>query len=70
MKCMKLYPNDTVALATQELKKGDTVEINNETIVLLDDIPNAHKIALQDFAAGEGIRKYDNAFDAASHQAP
>ena len=66
MKCMKLYPNDTVALATQELKKGDTVEINNETIVLLDDIPNAHKIALQDFAAGEGIRKYDNIIGYAS----
>ena len=60
MNCMKLYPNDTVALATESLKVGQSIELHGETISLLDDIPNAHKIALKDFEKGAGVRKYDN----------
>lgn len=60
MSAIKLYPNDTVALATTNLKKGDTVTIDGESIVLLHDIPSAHKIALKDFAEGEDVIKYDN----------
>lgn len=66
MKTIKLYPQDTVALATAELKKGHTVTIDGEVITLLDDIPNAHKIALKDFAEGEAIKKYDNIIGYAS----
>ena len=49
MSTIKLYPQDTVALATADLKKGETVVVDGQSIVLLDDIPNAHKIALNDF---------------------
>ena len=42
-------PQDMVALATADLKKGETVVVDGQSIVLLDDIPNAHKIALNDF---------------------
>ena len=66
MSAIKLYPQDTVALATSELKKGQTITIDGETITLLDDIPNAHKIALKDFETGEAIRKYDNIIGYAS----
>ena len=38
-----------MALATADLKKGETVVVDGQSIVLLDDIPNAHKIALNDF---------------------
>ncbi len=66
MKVMKLYPRDTVALAVEELKKGDRVTIDGQEIEVLDNIPQAHKIALKDFAEGEGIRKYDNIIGNAS----
>ena len=60
MKAIKLYPNDTVALATDNLKKGEVIELDGQQITLLDDVPKAHKIALRDFAAGDDIIKYDN----------
>ncbi|MEY8298264.1 altronate dehydratase family protein [Emergencia timonensis] len=66
MKAMKLYPADTAALATEDLKKGDTVVVDGEEITLLDDIPSAHKIALKDFDSGEPIKKYDNTIGYAS----
>ncbi|MBN7772987.1 UxaA family hydrolase [Clostridium aminobutyricum] len=66
MSAIKLYSNDTVALATTDLKTGETIEIDGQSIVLLDDIPNAHKIALKHFEVGEGIRKYDNIIGYAS----
>ena len=66
MSAIKLYPNDTVALSTADLKKGETVLLDGESIVLLDDIPNAHKIALKDFEVGEAVKKYDNIIGYAS----
>ncbi|OLR55962.1 hypothetical protein BHK98_07760 [Hornefia porci] len=66
MKAMKLYPADTVALAADELKRGDVVSVDGEEIEILDDIPKAHKFALKDFEEGESIRKYDNIIGTAS----
>ncbi len=66
MKCIQLYPNDTVALAIEALKKGETITVAGETITLQDDIPSAHKIALKDFKTGEPITKYDNTIGYAS----
>jgi altronate hydrolase len=66
MKAIKLYPNDTVALAVVELRKGDSVKIDKDTIRILDDIPNAHKFALKDFTEGEVVIKYDNPIGYAS----
>ena len=60
MSVLKLYPQDTVVLATTQLKKGDKITVDGREITLLDDIPNAHKIAIKDFKEGEEIRKYDN----------
>lgn len=66
MKAIKLYPRDTAALATEDLKKGDLVVVDGQQIELLDDVPSAHKIALKDFEEGEPIRKYDNIIGYAS----
>ncbi len=53
-------------MATADLKKGEIVTVDGEQIMLLDDIPNAHKIALKDFECGEAVRKYDNIIGYAS----
>src|SRR5665647_3777766 len=60
MNLIKIYRNDTVAIALNPLKKDTEVEVDDNCIVLLDDIPNAHKFALVDIKAGENIIKYGN----------
>lgn len=60
MNVLKLYENDNVAIAIEAMTAGDTVELDGQRFTVLDEIPNAHKIALKDFAPGEAIIKYDN----------
>jgi len=58
MKCIKIHNTDSVAVAVEPLKAGDTVTVDNEEITLLNDIPAGHKVALFDIAQGENIIKY------------
>lgn len=60
MKTIKLYDNDNVALAIEELHVGDEIIVDNKAILVKNDIPKAHKIALKDFNMGEPVIKYDN----------
>ena len=54
MKYIKINPADNVAVALQDLSKGEPVE----GIILRMDIPRGHKIVLQDLRAGENVVKY------------
>lgn len=53
---------DTVAVATEELKKGDTAVYlrngSNETITIQNDIPIYHKFCITKMHAGEDVIKY------------
>lgn len=49
-----INPNDNVAVTLRPFTKGEV--INN--VVLLEDIPQAHKLALRDIKNGENIIKY------------
>jgi altronate hydrolase len=60
MDFIRLYPNDSVALATEALSKGRVLQLGDECITLMDPIPNAHKFALKDFRPDEAVVKYDN----------
>ncbi|MTI16516.1 altronate dehydratase [Rhodobacteraceae bacterium RKSG542] len=51
---LKIHPNDTVCVAIQALKSGDTFE----GVTLLEDIPAGHKFALKPIAAGDDAIKY------------
>jgi altronate dehydratase small subunit len=57
-----LHPKDDVATALRDLRKGDTVvvELNGRPleVILRDDIPFGHKLALRNIARGEPILKY------------
>jgi len=55
---IQINPADNVAVAVEDLQTGELVHANGKTIRLLQDIPAGHKIALQDFKAGEHIIKY------------
>jgi len=54
MKYIKINPADNVAVALQDLSKGEVVE----GVTLLVDIPRGHKIVLRDLRAGENVVKY------------
>lgn len=55
-KLFKINDKDNVAVALEELKKGETID----NIELLDDIPFGHKVLLNDLKSGENIIKYGN----------
>lgn len=57
-KYLKINPEDNVAVAIVELKKGETVIVDDKQITLVDDIPAGHKFALVDLKEGENIVKY------------
>lgn len=55
-KLFKINDKDNVAVALEELKKGEIIG----NIKLLDDIPFGHKVLLNDLKHGENIIKYGN----------
>jgi altronate hydrolase len=54
MRYIKINPADNVAVALQDLQKGEVVE----GVTLLVDIPRGHKIVLHDLKEGENVIKY------------
>lgn len=54
MKYIKINPADNVAVALEDLSKGEVVE----GVTLSMDIPRGHKIVLQDLKAGDNVIKY------------
>ena len=54
MKYIKINPADNVAVALEDLSKGEVVE----GVVLSMDIPRGHKIVLEGLKAGEKVIKY------------
>jgi len=57
-KFLKIDTSDNVAVAINDLKKGELVEIDNKKVVITEDIPAGHKFALTDIEANENIVKY------------
>jgi len=57
-KYIHINPADNVAVAVDNLNKGEQLEIGDKRITLQEDIPAGHKIALENFKAGDFIVKY------------
>ncbi len=58
-----INPIDNVAVVLRPYKKGEIVE----GVTLLEDIPQAHKVALVDIKKGEDVIKYGNPIGHATH---
>ena len=61
MEYIKIHPNDTVAVALQQLPKGMRCMVDGSEICLAEDIMQGHKFALQPIEAGDKVYKYGNA---------
>ena len=57
---IKIHPADKVAVALSPLKKGTEIQLDGQTVILTEDIPQGHKFALTDIAEGESVIKYGN----------
>lgn len=57
-KYLRIDEKDTVAVALSPLTKGEIVTIDNKTIELKSNIPQAHKFAIATMAQGNDVIKY------------
>lgn len=57
-KLIKINDSDTVAVALQDLKAGETCSIDSTSLTLITDIPFGHKVALKDIKINDNIIKY------------
>ncbi len=55
---IRLDPADNVAVATKTLARGEEIELGGHTLVVAQDIPAGHKIAVGGAQVGESIVKY------------
>ncbi|RXK61549.1 altronate dehydratase [Lacibacter luteus] len=55
---LKVHPSDNVLVALKDLKQGETISFQNESITLTEDIAGKHKIFMQDMQPGEKIIMY------------
>ncbi|MFL5563366.1 MAG: UxaA family hydrolase, partial [Gemmatimonadaceae bacterium] len=55
---VRIHPSDDVAVATRALVAGEDIVIAEERVIVRDDIPAGHKIALRTLAAGAEPKKY------------
>jgi altronate hydrolase len=53
-----LHPKDNVAIALTSLHAGQAVEQDGRSLIVQEDIPAGHKLALTAIPPGEGVVKY------------
>lgn len=69
-KVLKVHPDDNVIVALQDLKKGETVELEGISYTLVDNINAKHKFFEQDMNAGDKIIMYGVLVGKAQHFIP
>lgn len=57
-KFLKINTADNVAVAIENLSKGEVLQIDGTEVQLQEDVPAGHKFALKAFAQGEDVIKY------------
>ena len=60
MKLIQIHPNDNVAVALEDIRKGEEFLVSGTLVKASEDIGRGHKIALQAIGAGQPIIKYGN----------
>ena len=58
MNVLKIHEKDNVAVALTAASAGEKITVDGAEIVLCEDIPAGHKVALRTINAGENVIKY------------
>jgi len=64
---LRLNEQDNVAVLLEDAQAGDWVEVGGQKVVLREDIPFGHKVALRPIARGEEVLKYGQPIGLATH---
>lgn len=57
-KYIRIHPSDNVAVALEPLSSGTVITLPDGSVVLKEDVPTGHKIALVDLSEGDNVIKY------------
>ena len=57
-KTLKIHPSDNVIVALVDLKKGETILINNKPLKLIYNIKAKHKFSIDDLKIGDKVYMY------------
>ena len=57
---IKIHPSDLVAVALTPLASGTVLQVDGQTVTLLEDIPQGHKFALAPIPAGSPLLSAKN----------
>ena len=66
MDVIRINERDLVVVAPTGLHKGQSVKVAGREILVLDDIPPCHKMAVENIAAGNRVLKYGCPFGVAT----
>lgn len=55
---LRIHPSDLVAVALAPLSGGSVLEVDGQSVTLLEDIPQGHKFALAPISEGSPVIKY------------
>jgi len=58
MKAIRIHPLDNVAVALEDLAKGETLTLDGISVTVSEDIQRGHKVALMDIPFGRAVSKY------------
>ena len=58
MPLLKIHERDNVAVAIDDIKKGEVLKVEASSITAIEDIDKGHKIAIKDIKKGENVIKY------------
>ena len=70
MKLIRIHPDDNVAVALEDLRKGESLCLGELSVTAAEDVSRGHKIALRPIAAGESIVKYGTPIGLAKEEIP
>jgi altronate hydrolase len=57
-RAVRIHPTDNVAVAVGPLHEGTEIAVDGARVVLVEDIPAGHKLALRPLEAGAAVVKY------------
>ena len=60
MKLIQIHPDDNVAVALEDIRKGESLELNGLTVTAVENVARGHKISLRAIQDGEPVVKYGN----------
>ena len=70
MKGIRIHPDDNVAVALEDIRRGETLTLDSVSVTAIEDIARGHKMALHNIREGEPVVKYGNPIGLAKADIP